>query len=521
MKKLIYINGLLLCLLAGNLFSSCDTQALMDMDIPKYMLSEDYADLGMLFSSVEVSYTREAADVALRIPSGFCKYLATHSLIMPGDRYQYDGNYDGLWNFYTSEGKGVIHLLGVLQKNDDPTMTNNIAMLKILKGAIFSWATDLYGDIPYSEAELAYLSGNLNPKFDTQESIYKDILTGIDEACSSFDASKSVWSKYDIIYKGDLVKWKKFGYSLMLRMAMRAAAVDPALGKQYAEKAIAGGVILSNDDNFKITCVNNQVGERNPCGNLMVNMDTEKYWKLGEDFVNALKDNADPRAKVIFGGGKLKEEMPVPNSGIMNTYWWDDEAWEYTISEQKGYPHGLVVQTTTYELIQKEYTRPSRYLFDYASPVVRLAAYEMYFCIAKAAELGWNTGGRSAADMYNEGVKSSAQFYAGYAGTPDITDDEVAAYLASRPYSPDNVIYEMWVSNYLDPFQGWFYVRQWGPDLKPNVQGVSMPRRIPYPSVELTRNEANYKAALQQMGMPADVTNEGQLTYRCWWDVRR
>jgi hypothetical protein len=491
------------------------------MDIPKYMLTDESADLGMLFTSVQVSYTRQAALEAIRIPAGFDKYYATHSLIMPGDRYQFDGNYDGLWNFYTGEGKSVIHLLGVLQKAGDPSMTNNIAILQIMQGAIFSWATDLYGDIPYSEAELAYLGGTLTPKFDTQESVYKSILAMLDEACSSLDPAKTVWSSYDIIYRGNIDKWKKFGYSLMLRMAMRMSGVDPSLAKQYAEKAIVGGVVLSNDDNFKIACVNNQVSERNPVGNNMVNLDTEKYWKLGEELVDALKNNADPRAKVIFGGGKLKADMPVPNSGIMNTYWWDDDAWDCTVSEQKGYPHGLVVQVTTYEQIQKEYTRPSRYLFDYAAPVVRLAAYEMYFCIAKAAEMGWNTGGRTAADMYNEGVKSSMQFFDSYAGTPNIAEDEISAYLVSRPYSPANVIYEMWVSNYLDPFQGWFYIRQWGPDMTPNVQGVSMPRRIPYPSVELTRNEANYKAALLQMGMPADVTNEGQFTYRCWWDVRQ
>jgi hypothetical protein len=518
MKKFIYINGLILCLLAGNLLSSCDTQALTDMDIPKYMLTDESADLGMLFTNIQVTYTRRNNWTALTNSGGYCKYYATHSLIMPGDRYQYDG--DGYWGFFADEGKGVVHLLDVLEKSEDPLMANNIAILKLLKAAIFSWGTDMYGDIPYTEAGLAYINGTLLPKFDTQESIYKSMLPMLDEACGSLDAGAYVWSKYDIIYRGNIDKWKKFGYSLMLRMAMRAAAVDAGLAKQYAEKAIAGGVILSNDDNYKVVCVNNQISERNPVGNNMVNLDTEKYLKLGADFVDALKANNDPRAKIIFGG-KLKPDKPVPNSGIMNTYYWEDDSWDYTISEQQGYPHGHAVQVATYEFIQKDYTRPSRYLFDYAAPVVRLIAPEMYFCIAKAAEMGWNTGGRSAADMYNEGVKSSMQFFDSYAGTPDIAEDEISDYLASRPYDPANVVYEMWVSNFLDPFQGWFYLRQWGPDLTTNVQGLNMPRRTPYPAVELTRNADNYLAALAQMGMPADVTNEDEFTYRCWWDVRK
>jgi hypothetical protein len=372
--------------------------------------------------------------------------------------------------------------------------------------------------VPYSEAGLAYSDGTLAPKFDTQESIYKSILSSLDEACSALDANKPMWAKYDIIYKGNIAKWKQFGYSLMLRMAMRMEAVDPAMAKQYAEKAIAGGVILNNADNFQISCVDNQNSERNPVAYGMIYNDPEKYWKLGADFVEALKDN-DPRDRIILGG-RLNPDKTVPNSGIMNTYWWDDSAWNYTISEQQGYPHGQDVQVTSYEMIQKNYTRPSRYLFDYEAPVVRLAAHEMYFCIAKAHALGWNTGGRTAVEMYNEGVRANMNFYSGFAGTQKITEEEISAYLTHRPYSEANLLHELWIANYLDPFQAWFYIRQWGPDLTPNINGVSMPRRIPYASSEQTRNEANYLAALAQMGMPADVTLVGQFTYRCWWDVR-
>lgn len=517
MKKSIYIGGLVCILLLG--VNACDTDRLMDMDIPKYMVTDENADLGMLFSNIQVEYTRRSALHALRIPAGYAKYYATHSTIMPGDRYQYSQGYgEDPWGAYTSEGKMVVHLLATLQKKEDPSLVNNLAILQILKGAIFSRLTDIYGNIPYTEAEEAYLENLLYPAYDTQESIYKDILSTLEQACLSFDEKQPVWGEYDIIYKGKLEKWKKFGYSLMLRMAMRMAAVEPETARAYAEKAIAGGVILENEDNFQIACIDNRDSERNPAAQGMVYSDPEKYWKLGADFVEALKEG-DPRAKVIFGG-KLKSDKPVPNSGIMNTYWFDDEAWIYTVEEQQGYPHGQDVQVTSYERIQKDYTRPSRYLFDYASPVVRLAAHEMNFCIAKAASLGWNTGGRSAKGMYETGVRNNMAFYDQYPGTPNISPAEVDAYLVDHPYSPENLAREMWIANYLDPFEGWFYIRQWGPDLPPNVEGTSMPRRYAYVSSELTRNTKNYMEALTQMGMPADVTNEAQFTYRCWWDIR-
>jgi hypothetical protein len=517
MKKKIYLHTLALSLLAA--VCACNTDSLAEMDNPKYMVTDETADIGMLFTNLEINYARRSALTALRIPAGYAKYYATHSLIMPGDRYQYDGQYfNEPWDLFSNEGKMVIHLMNVLEKQNNPEAGNNLAILKILKGAIFSWATDAYGDIPYSEAGLAYIDGILAPRFDTQESIYRSILAMLDEACAALDPARPVWSACDIIYKGDLARWKQFGHSLMLRMAMRMAAAEPAAARQYAEKAIAGGVILDNDANFLIPCVDNQNSERNPVAYGMIYNDPEKYWKLGADFVHALKDG-DPRAKIILGG-RLKEDLPVPNSGIMNTYWWDDSAWDTDIPSAEGYPHGQDVQVTTYELIQKRYTRPSRYLFDYESPVVRLAAHEMYFCIARAAEAGWNTGGRTAGQMYEAGVKASMEFYSSFPGVAPVTAGETAAYLARRPYTGANLLHELWIGNYPDPFQAWFYIRQWGPDLSPNISGVAMPRRMPYAASEQTRNEAGYLAALTQMGMPADITLTGQFTYRCWWDVR-
>ena len=518
MKKstYIYILGLIFCIAAG--LSSCNTDKLKEMDNPKYMLTAEKIDLGYMFTNVMVEYARRAAYQGISQPSGYVKYYATHSMIATGDRYVHSA-WDQGWNPYTTEGKMAIHLLGLLENVTDYDHTNNIAILEILKGAIFQFVTDSFGDVPYSEACLALLTGELYPKYDTQESIYKSILAMLDGACNSLNASKPVWGKYDIIYGGNISQWKKFGYSLMLRMAMRMSAVDATTARTYAEKAIAGGVILDNADNFKIICADNRTSDRNPVAQGFIFSDPEKYWKLGEYFVDALKDK-DPRAQVIFGG-RLKRTNPVAQSGWMNArYWFDDNAWDYSIEDAKGYPHGARVQTHPYEQIQWEYTRQSRYLWDYGSNWVRLAAHEMYFCIAKAAEMGWNTGGRTAEAMYNAAITANMKFYAQFANTHVITDAEIANYLAYRPYSADNLLRELWIANYMDPFESWSYVRQWGPDLPTNVVGMRMPRRFAYIQSERTRNVDNYNDALKQMGMPSDVTNQAQMQVRVWCDVR-
>ena len=103
---------------------------------------------------------------------------------MPGDDYQYvEGQNDNAWRSYTNEIKLLTHAIGSFRKI--PTQVNNVAMCRILKVLSFSQLTDLYGDIPYSQAGLAFYEGVFHPVFDTQQSIYADMLKELDEAASS------------------------------------------------------------------------------------------------------------------------------------------------------------------------------------------------------------------------------------------------------------------------------------------------------------------------------------------------
>ena len=74
--------------------------------------------------------------------------------------------------------------------------------------------------------------------------IYPAMLNSLDSVLSTLDAGK-VKPTNDRIYSGDIAKWKQFGYSLMLRMAMRLTKVDAATAQKYAEKAAAGGTFAS------------------------------------------------------------------------------------------------------------------------------------------------------------------------------------------------------------------------------------------------------------------------------------
>src|SRR5258706_334263 len=104
---------------------------------------------------------------------------------------------------------------------------NELAEARIWRVFCFSKLTDLYGDIPYSQASLGYDSSNYKPVYDAQKDIYANMLSELDAAATSLDASKTVsYGASDLIYGGNPAQWKKFAYSLMLRLGMRLTKVD-------------------------------------------------------------------------------------------------------------------------------------------------------------------------------------------------------------------------------------------------------------------------------------------------------
>lgn len=116
-----------------------------------------------------------------------------------------------------------------------------------------SLITDIHGDVPYSEAGKGFLEEKFNPRYDTQEEIYNDFFTELKTAGNNLDASKDKITG-DVIYNGDVNKWKKLANSLRLRFAMRISNVAPQKAQQEFEAALQdeGGIFQSSDDDALI-----------------------------------------------------------------------------------------------------------------------------------------------------------------------------------------------------------------------------------------------------------------------------
>ena len=119
------------------------------------------------------------------------------------------------------------------------------------------------------------------------------------------------FKKVDVMFGGDLEKWRRFGNSLMLRLAMRVSNVKPDWANTYVAKAVANGVMMSNDDNVvvRMSTGPSQWTNQNGISRAFVPGDGGQSSLVSKTLVDMLKGaNAastaddDPRLMVLLGG---------------------------------------------------------------------------------------------------------------------------------------------------------------------------------------------------------------------------
>jgi len=217
--------------------------------------------------------------------------ISPNSGVLTGANYNQDNRAttDDNWsNYYRSVIRNTKDI--ILQTKDIPERSNLMNMARILQAHAFMVITDTYGDVPYSEGGAGYSDQIFFPKYEKQQDIYPKIIAELTEATAALDAAKKTESA-DILYGGDIAKWKKFGYSLLLRAGMRLSAVDPAKAQATVAAAFNGGVITANSEN---ALVRHDANYRNPISVTLNSTEAANYY-LTKPFVDALKSKNDPR----------------------------------------------------------------------------------------------------------------------------------------------------------------------------------------------------------------------------------
>ncbi len=441
--------------------------------------------------------------------STMIQHIATTAGYWAGDKYTYNAQYSGAWfeRTYNDQVKGIEDLRSQLSAEGNSYPKEMLSIVRILRVHIYSKVSDIYGDVPYSEAGKGFTDGIFRPKYDPQSEIYADMLNELEEATVALGSGPSQFGSADIIFGGDQAKWKKWGNSLMLRLALRMIKVDPAAAQEWATKAIAGGVMTSNEDIAYVVHTEGPDGiNRNGNGQAF---SADNNPRLSETFVNFLQN--DPRLTVY---GSLPDVEANANID------------RFAPENQRGLPNGLdgaSLPTVTGEDDLSSFTEPNRnYMTSESAPMFFQTYAEVEFMLAESA-VRWGLAGGDAQAHYNAGVTAAMKYLELYSPQATISDGAVSAYLAENPFNATNALEQIntqyWAATFLNDVESWANWRRTGfPQLTSvnypgNVTNGTIPRRLRYFEREQTSNAANYQEVIGRQGQ--DV-----LTTRMWWDVQ-
>jgi hypothetical protein len=524
-------------ILAAVFVAGCDTDSLHELNIsPQFV---DKLNLNFLFTSAQLGSASggSAGDnryIDWRTNIGMCSYAIQQLAnagggIAPGDKYT-DNAETASAPFEFIYGDELNNLAAILRQTDtggyaEGQNLNLRQASRIMRVFLFHRLTDYYGSIPYTEA-LQGLDKIFYPKYDKQKDIYADLLKELDEATAAIsDANPDEgFGSADLYYAGDIAKWKRFGYSLMLRLAMRISNVDAGTAGTYVGKAVAGGVFTSNGDNIwvQMALAPSQWVNQNGISRAFYPGDGGQPTFLSKTFVDWLKgadpddvSDDDPRLMIFSGGIGDWGGSPVT---------WDP----ITVDplDQNGMPNGYdaaglqVYENSTDPIDQdKTYSKINPLMLDNDEPYMLMNYAEVEFLLAEASERGIASLLASDAPVhYAKGVKAAMQMLTPYDASFAVSDAKVATYLATYPYAGttpqklEMIGDQLWASKFMNWWEAWSDWRRTGfPVLTPtsypgNITGGTIPQRLKYPNAEVAGNP-NFGGA----------TSPNLYTTKVWW----
>lgn len=424
-------------------------------------------------------------------------------------------NFNGSrWGIFTGASKSLIQ--GIADIGDDPDKQNLKNVMRIWKAYNFMQLVDTYADVPYSEAGKAYLDGIYYPVYDDDALVYEGLYDEIKSATAALSTSSGGTFTADLFYGGDITKWRKLGYSLLLRLGMRYSKVNTNRAQAIVSEAVAGGVMqTADDDAYYINSV------QFPAPGSGIANNNPYFYYMAEPLVDHLKATNDPRSKYMVA----KYEDP-------NVVLGDDAEWSTDLDDQFGFPVGYdnntIQSKQDYRGTQGQgfnYSQPNyNVMNNVLAPVYFITASQTKLLMAEAVVRGWITG--NAAQLYEDGIRESMAQWSNYPNTPSpaVTEAEIIAYLAESgvAYNATNALNlintQYWVSNVHNGAEAWANFRRTGfPALSPNLYNNNLNggfvRRMAYPNVEASDNPDNYAAAASAIG-------GDNLTSRVFWDVQ-
>lgn len=496
-------------------FTSCSEDALDKVnanpnnptDVPaKFILADlitstAFSNVGSDFNTYLSSYVEHEVGTHNQL------WNAEHRLNEPSSSSTFNNSWNGIYQSMR-DARIIIQKCSVGGNQEGNNTT--LGMAQVMLAYNLALATDMFGDIPYSEAFNPFV--NKNPKLDKQEDLYKEVFRLLDEATVNLPKGDKHGTgssaSHDFLYKGSAEKWMKFAYGLKARYEMRLLKIAP--DKDAALKNVIANVeksFTSSADEAAFNVYNAQ--NLNPLFNFQWSRDG---LAASKSIADKYLERNDPRLNRNFVGADWVQVNDIAtNDSIRN----------------------LLAVNGKNEQLQGFYLT-SAFVYSQTASTMLLSFHEVLFLKAEAMQRLGLSGVESVleeaikAAFVNSEKSVEAAFTAPaplvYGGieqsTPAISKDQVNDYITNSvlPRFNANPLAEIATQKYL-AFSGasgestemYNDIRRWkalGESLVELKNPNRFPLRLPYGNSETTTNP-NVQAAF----------GDGQYVYseNVWW----
>lgn len=439
----------LIVLVALTIFASCDNT---DLNIDPTRPQGGSVDVAAIIPVMQTQTHRNIgalggrlAGIVMQHWAGFDAQQVAYTQYNIGE-----GDIAALWEggLYVGAMKDCDDIINRTTLNDN---FNTRGMAKVYMAFNLGMATDLWGDIPYTES---FKDDNLTPSYDTQSDVYATIQRLLDEAIADLEATDAVGFNSGLT-GGSAANWVMTAHALkaryLLHMSKRDATVYNDVLSEVAE------AFTSNDEQ-PAYIFDASTNGRNPIS------------AFGAERPNTMI--IAPSFATLMDGDPRKGAFMVENA--------DGDF--------------LFYQSGNKDLFYAQQD----------SPAVLISYSELKFIEAEAL---LQTGG-DALTALREAVTANMEFV-GALSTDITTYVGALALTGTTEEQLETIITEKYKAFYgLNPIEAWNDYRRTGyPNLTPDANGVNgnnpsgvLPLRFLYPDSERLANSANYEAAINNQG---------------------
>ncbi|MFH6604013.1 SusD/RagB family nutrient-binding outer membrane lipoprotein [Maribacter algicola] len=481
------IRKIVVVALFGILFSSCEKHLENLYDNPNAVTTID--DSALFTKAVRSLFQGTTDQASARFAGQYAHYFVAGSTWRAPD--QYGDGFDGDYNSMLKEGySGTIrHIEEVLLITSTAGTQNNVrhAMADIIAVLGYAKMTDAFGDVPYNEGGKGKSENIIQPRYDSQQSIYTDLIARLASSIAVLKTANPElgYPGSDPIFDNNLDKWVRLANSVRLRLAMRLRYADPGLSQSTVVQCLSEPLMETPEhDAFMI--------ETEGTGNAWFTRRTGfPSIKMSTFLIDQLQNTSDPRLSIF-----VSQDGSGQYSGITNGL--TDQAFGNSNFANLS-DMGLALSS------------PESKLFV-------MTAAETWLLRAEAA-LAYDNDPTAANSFFRNGIEASLnQWGVEAAEISDFMASPIATLSGNN--DEEQIGVQLWLALTPNYFESWSHIRRTGfpvlpvrtdPGLHQGATNGIMPKRFNYPSFEQSSNATNLQEAISRQGA-------NKIDTPIWWD---